>query len=591
MALPYLMEPPPAAGRVLPNGMTVATDETRPTLFFKLTPWKNAALAFNELDIYARMPPLDEASGVVRLLGVGGTSGHLVRAMERSRPGALDRLLFDKARGDSGAMDVELVRTLLAPIAEAMAGLHAMNLVHRDLKAENILMFGEAGGSDIRSLQPKISDFDRAVELGPGCSLEKPVGSPFHMAPELLAWKPHDRKVDIYAFGILMFEVAHGGARPHLNVGTAMPGSLSRAEFAGKVVDEELRPQWRHMDDSLRRLAFRCWASDPDERPDFEEIARLLAPPRPRATSPGRPGGEPCRDVPRTFADVGLASHIGKARSAMEDAVAVIETPDVLVAGLFDGFRGGHVSEFCARQLPMTLIAEMAATGEDAWSAMHAAFAAVEARLDATDVAAACGSTAVAALLREDDLTIAWLGDSPAYLLRKRPEGTDAVVIPLVDGHRPERADEAMRVMNAGGVVERERRWLDNGEAVPWGPLRVFAGSRAAHGAGLAVSRAFGATAFKPAIGSEPEVLRLERREDDLFLMLASDGVPDVLDAEAASRLILSAGSAQEAADAVISAVLQNGAPDNAGVVVVDLRRSAPRGRRLPDCRTTPSAG
>src|SRR5690606_20890927 len=106
------------------------------------------------------------------------------------------------------------------------------------------------------------------------------------------------------------------------------------------------------------------------------------------------------------------------------------------------------------------------------------------------------------------------------------------------------------------------------------GPPRVYVpGAKG----GVAVSRALGLFAFKPAVGAEPETTRFARQEDDLFLVLGSDGVFDYLDIAKIRRIVVNSPCVQSAADAVIAAVLKAGAPDNATIAVLDLgKRAAP---------------
>jgi serine/threonine protein phosphatase PrpC len=113
---------------------------------------------------------------------------------------------------------------------------------------------------------------------------------------------------------------------------------------------------------------------------------------------------------------------------------------------------------------------------------------------------------------------------------------------------------------------------MDSGELVPWGPLRVCAPESGEAKGGIALSRALGLFPFKPAVGSAPDAIRIERRDDDLFLVMGSDGVFEVLSPERVREIIVASPSAQDAAEAIIDAVLSGGAPDNAIVIVVDLR-------------------
>lgn len=548
--LPYFPRPPAPIGRKLVNGTLIVTNEADPTRLYKFSAWTKSELAFNETDIYSRLRDIEDPSGVVQLFGVSGTAEHFVRIVERSHEGALNNFLFGQAKGDHRAIDSGFARSLLAQIAEAMATIHALNIVHRDIKAENILMFD--GG------RAKVSDFDRAVELAGAARLERPVGSLFHMAPELLRWEKYDRKIDVYAFGILMFEVAHGGARPYGDVATGMPGSLSSTEFADKVVEETHRPDWKHEDAALKNLASRCWAANPDDRPEFGEIFECLSP------GPRRPAARlPLLAAP---SDVGVASDIGKERTSLEDSACVLAFPGGLIAGIFDGIRGERASELAARQFAISLV-----DGMETWeTAMSNAFGRMESSLREIDPDLDCGSTAVVAVLRRNDLLVSWLGDSPAYLFRKAETGTRFIAIPLVDRHLPGRADEAARVAANDGIVDREKRWLDNGEKTPWGPLRVFA-PKSGRSEGIALSRALGLFPFKPEIGDMPEMIRLDRQDDDLFVVLGSDGLFEILDLDTIHRTVIAADSAQGAADALIESALIKGAPDNVTAIVIDM--------------------
>jgi len=576
ISLPYIHHLPAAVGRTLRNGTTIVTDEAFPSFFYKFVPWPRSSLAANEIETYAKLNGLDDVSGIAQLLGVAGTKNHLVQKMERSHHGSLDRFLFSEARGDGQQIRIELIRSVLAQIAETMMKIHALDLIHRDLKAENVLVFDEkADAKHWATVRAKVSDFDRTTELARGEYLQEPVGSLFHMAPELLAWEKYDRKVDIYAFGILMFEVAHGGSTPYTNVGTGMPGSIPRDDFAKKVVAEGFRPTWLHDDALLKNMAARCWSNNPHDRPEFAEIFELLRIESPWHTALNTTMPVQCSELPRSdVAGVGMAAHVGKKRSKMEDAICALQVPDTLVASVFDGLRDARTSEFSARRFAMGLINELDANAGEVKTAMANTFKLVDDNLKEMDPPIESGSTAVVALLRKNDLSVAWLGDSLAYLFRKGSGDAGFECLGLVDKHHPDRTDETVRIAAHGGMVGREQRWLDNGEAVPNGPARAFVPA-VNENTGIALSRAFGLFAFKPVIGDEPEIVQIQRQADDLFLVLGSDGVFDLLHVETVYGILAAADSVQQAADAIIAAVLKLGAPDNASVVVVDMRKSA----------------
>lgn len=536
----WFPDPPPPLGRGLPNGGRLVVDEARPDLIWKFSPWEKSELAFNEVDVYGRLQALEDPPEAVRLEGIANTKDHFIRVMERARSGALDGALR------AGALQTP-IRALLAPVAAAMARLHAAGLVHRDLKAENLLVFDG---------RVKLADFDRAAALPEDGRLREPVGSLFHMAPELLTHQACGREIDVYAFGILLFEAAHGGIRAYEGVATGMPGSLTRAEFADKVVNEDLRPLWRSGDEALRDLAARCWAADPGERPQFAEIAEAL----------GAASRNPLRNPPpRGLPGLGLAGARGGRRS-MEDAACVLDLEDLRICGLFDGMGGARTANVAARALAPALAAALDRS-EDPEAAMREAFADLQASLRRLDPPLSCGATATAAAISPDEVVVGWLGDSPAWLFREAAEGVEALL--LTPPHHPGRADEAARILRSGGAIRRESRMLENGEEAPWGPLRLHVPGRSG---GVAVSRALGLFSRSPALGGEPETIRWTRRAGELYLVLASDGLFEVLTPAQAFEIASGRPAPQEAAEAILAAALRAGAPDNVSLILVDLR-------------------
>ncbi|MBK4216698.1 protein kinase [Paracoccus caeni] len=519
-------------------------DPARPELIWKLTPWEKAEDVMPELDVYARLGAFGRSEGLVALREVAGTADHLARAYDYAPHGELARFLRDE-RGEPRPPEPTVTRGILAQIASAMAGLHARGIMHRDLKAENVLVFADGPDPEVR-----IADFDRAIALPPGSRLHEPVGSLFHMAPELLAWQPYDHRVDVYAFGILIHEVANGGARPFPQVATGLPGTMTAEEFGAKVKTQGLRPDWRSPDLELRDLAYRCLAADPDQRPDFAEIHRALTgislPVTPVQSQSG------CG-----VQGIGMAATIGRQRPAMEDALCVLDAGGYQILAVFDGLRGDRASRFAAHSLALML--KDALSREAPAAAIRHAFVGVQARLRRLDPAVTSGTTATVVVIGPESVDIGWTGDSPAWSIDK------VAPSPLIRAHHPTSEPEAARVTAAGGAVRRETRMMDSGEMVPWGPLRVYGADGAG---GIALTRALGLPALTPAISHEPEILDLPPAASTGCLVLASDGVGEVLSVERLAEICTLATTPQAAADAIMEEVLRLGAPDNASVIV-----------------------
>nr|XP_043624670.1 protein phosphatase 2C 16-like [Erigeron canadensis] len=177
------------------------------------------------------------------------------------------------------------------------------------------------------------------------------------------------------------------------------------------------------------------------------------------------------------------------------------------------------------------------------------------------------GSTAVVSLICSSHIIVANCGDSRAVLYR----GKEA--IPLSTDHKPNREDEHARIEAAGGKV------------IQWNGHRVFGV--------LAMSRSIGDGYLKPWIIPDPEVTVTPRAREDECLILASDGLWDVISNEEAcevarKRILVwhkkNAGlplergvrgadpAAQAAADYLTMLALQKGSKDNISVIVVDLK-------------------
>ncbi|XWS16198.1 hypothetical protein CRYUN_Cryun34aG0064600 [Craigia yunnanensis] len=177
------------------------------------------------------------------------------------------------------------------------------------------------------------------------------------------------------------------------------------------------------------------------------------------------------------------------------------------------------------------------------------------------------GSTAVVALVCSSHIVVANCGDSRAVLCR----GKEAMA--LSTDHKPNRDDEYARIEASGGKV------------IQWNGHRVFGV--------LAMSRSIGDGYLKPWIIPEPEVVFIPRAREDECLILASDGLWDVISNEEACEVarrrillwhkkngvpsLVERGkgidpAACAAAEYLSMLAIQKGSSDNISVIVVDLK-------------------
>lgn len=148
-------------------------------------------------------------------------------------------------------------------LCRAIGHIHSLHIVHRDLKSMNVMVEDD-------TLRLVVIDFGSArvtrlheSELTAGC------GSFRWMAPELFKSAQYTEKVDVFAFGIMLWELLHPGNLPLAHYPPA--GAASAMAFRGlrPMITTPLAPR-------LSKLLRSCWAGSPCDRPSFTEIEETL---------------------------------------------------------------------------------------------------------------------------------------------------------------------------------------------------------------------------------------------------------------------------------------------------------------------------
>ena len=258
-------------------------------------------------------------------------------------------------------------------------------------------------------------------------------------------------------------------------------------------------------------------------------------------------------------------------RRSMEDRYSVTGCVpgcrDASLFAVYDGHGGESAAEFCSEYLPYAIGQALhrreaeqggaALTREDfvaIFAKTDQEFFATSGQRSGRDRELYVGSTAVCALAtgsgQQRSLWIAHVGDSRAVLVREH----DAVQ--LTQDHKPTVPRERARIAAVGGRVNDSRV-----EGI------------------LGMTRAIGDQKFKKFVSVEPDVLHLSVQPAvDRFLILASDGLWDVVDNARAAAIVRDVGNAGDAANRLVSVALTHrNSTDNITVIVVDLSSYRPQ--------------
>lgn len=149
---------------------------------------------------------------------------------------------------------------LLVQLLQALSYLHRRGILHRDLKPSNLLVVRDAQGRQTL----KVLDF--GLSSGPGAEISRALmgGTLAYMAPELFHGVPPSVASDLYAAGVIIYEVL-GGSHP-------LAGSVRTTTLLSKLLHAP--PQLSHLPSALRDVLGRTLSKNPKERP--REATSLL---------------------------------------------------------------------------------------------------------------------------------------------------------------------------------------------------------------------------------------------------------------------------------------------------------------------------
>mmetsp|Transcript_40224 Transcript_40224/g.92472 ORF Transcript_40224/g.92472 Transcript_40224/m.92472 type:complete len:452 (+) Transcript_40224:69-1424(+) len=132
-----------------------------------------------------------------------------------------------------------LLSRIFCQMATAIAGLHRLRIIHRDIKPDNFMVN--------EGMHVKLGDFGFSTFCIRGLSFSEILGTPSYMSPEMLLAnilnKPYDEKTDMWSFGVLMYVLIYGQF-PYYSPEQKSP-AIKKTIIEGKV-EPSFRP-WKHV--------------------------------------------------------------------------------------------------------------------------------------------------------------------------------------------------------------------------------------------------------------------------------------------------------------------------------------------------------
>ena len=206
---------------------------------------------------------------LVLLIGAIAEPFNLSIVTEYCKGGNLFELLYKKP---NIYLSWELKRKILLEIAIGMNYLHTNNppILHRDLKSLNILLTDKIE-KNTDTTDIKISDFGLSRLYQKSCLLTGQLGTCYWMAPEIIVNKRYSTKVDVYSYGIIIWEVCTRKT-PY--------SCMSQQQVQFYVSVKKGRPNLKIIPSNtppkIIQLMQMCWDHEPNNRPTFEYIVDFL---------------------------------------------------------------------------------------------------------------------------------------------------------------------------------------------------------------------------------------------------------------------------------------------------------------------------
>lgn len=183
-----------------------------------------------------------------------------------------------------GGLHEKVVRCFLGQLAEALKFLRDKDIIHRDIKPQNLLLH-PASAEDIAAGHPEgipllqVADFGFARALPATSLAETLCGSPLYMAPEILRYQKYDAKADLWSVGAVLYECCTGKppfrAQNHVELLRRIERGQDRIKWPEDKKEEEGREPVvtpRPIPNDIKELVNGLLRQNPVERMSFQEF-------------------------------------------------------------------------------------------------------------------------------------------------------------------------------------------------------------------------------------------------------------------------------------------------------------------------------
>jgi serine/threonine-protein kinase len=202
------------------------------------------------------------------------THPNVLRTFDFGEVGGIPFITMEYVRGitlryllqQSGALPYSAGLRLARQLCRGLAAAHDVGVLHRDIKPENLIVEpnGNAKLMDFGIARPTTRNM-AAGQTQPGTV----IGTPQYLAPEQLRGEEADERADLYAVGVVLYEIFTNH--------TPFTGNNPMQIIVNTLNEQATPPRhyWREMPEALEAIIMRCLAKDPKQR--YRRVSQLLA--------------------------------------------------------------------------------------------------------------------------------------------------------------------------------------------------------------------------------------------------------------------------------------------------------------------------